>query len=170
VGNEEIFIDHYKSECFGLALSLCLRSRSSSATDWSLFYETIEGFNYEWGNVYRLKVNVSSVDNPPQDSSSKKYTLVEVLSKEPESTATTFDIAASRASGLVVKKSAGLYELYGEKEFSCTTQQCASIESLIAQDFAVLFEFTHNSTPSEPMNLSQIKCSASRESFNTSCQ
>ena len=170
VGDREVFIDHYKSECFGIDLSLCMRSRSSTEEEWSLFYNAIEGFDYEWGYVYKLKVNVSNIENPPADASSKKYTLLEVLSKELEPVTTTFDMAASRASGLVVNKSTGIYELYGEKEFSCTTQQCASIDSLITQDLAILFEFTHSATLSEPMQLSQVKCSAPRESFRASCR
>ncbi len=169
IGNREIFIDHYKSECFGLALSLCMRSRVNSDDDWSLFYESIDGFDYEWGYVYKLRVNISNIENPPEDASSVKYTLVDMLSKELESNATTFNIAASRSTGLVVNKSAGVYELYSEKEFSCTTAECVSIESLITQDLAILFEFTHNETLNDPMQLSQVKCSDSRDSFRESC-
>ena len=168
-GEREIYINHYKSECQGLELASCLLSKSTVKDNWSLFYEPIEGFDYEWGYVYKLRVNISNIEIPPEDASSTKYTLVEILSKELESSATTFDIAASRASGIVVIKNAGIYELYGEKKFSCATQECASIESLITQDLAILFEFTHNATPSEPMQLIQVKCSASRESFNVSC-
>lgn len=166
---KEIYIDHYKAECYGFALSLCMRSKLAVGDEWSLFYEQIEGFNYEWGYVYKLKVKITDVVNPPEDGPAKIYRLIEVLSKENEPSTTLFDIAASRVSDLVINLSAGLYELYGEKEFSCMPVDCSSLESLLIQDMAILFEFSHNADPSSPMTLIQIKCSSSRETFNASC-
>lgn len=49
---------------------------------WSYFYDEIEGFQYEEGYVYELKVRVEEVENPPMDGSSLRYILVEVLSKK----------------------------------------------------------------------------------------
>ena len=175
-GVTEIFIDHYKSECFGFALSLCMRSKLNIDDDWKFFYNSIEGFEYEWGYTYKLKVDVENIENPPEDSSSLKYTLIEVLSKEQESSTTTFDLAVSRAPNLVtnvtpeiISSGIGVYEVYGEKKFFCTDEECSSVDSLVSQDMAIIFEFTHNSNPSEPLSLSQIKCSSSRESFQNSC-
>ncbi|MEJ2620843.1 MAG: DUF4377 domain-containing protein [Candidatus Thiodiazotropha sp.] len=165
----EIFVDHYKSECSGSLISLCLRVRSSREEEWSQIAESIGGFEYAWGYNYKLKVLATDIKNPPEDGSAQKYTLLEILSKELEPISATFDIAASRSSGLVIQKSSNIYELYGEKEFYCSVHQSLFLSYLLAQDLAILFEFRHATPPNEPMRLSQLKCSASREAFRDSC-
>ncbi|WP_196161329.1 DUF4377 domain-containing protein [Reinekea sp. G2M2-21] len=168
--DQELYIDHYKSECEGEMVLLCLRTKLSSDDDWSLFYDQIEGFNYKWGYSYKLRVKLSNLESPPQDASSVIYSLVEIVDEVSEHSETAFDMSAGRfSSGVVVNKTTGVYELYGEKEFSCVPAECSIVESLISQDLAILFEFKHNSILSEPMRLSQIKCSDSRESFHNSC-
>lgn len=49
---------------------------------WEYFYSPIEGFNYQPGYVYTLKVKTEPIKNPPADGSSVKYTLIEVVLKE----------------------------------------------------------------------------------------
>jgi hypothetical protein len=50
--------------------------------EWNYFYDQIEGFAYEEGFIYTLKVRITRVANPPADASDRKYTLLEVHSKE----------------------------------------------------------------------------------------
>lgn len=50
--------------------------------EWEYFYEQIEGFNYEAGFIYEIRVNKEAIDNPPMDAPYVKYTLIKVLSKE----------------------------------------------------------------------------------------
>ncbi|WP_247231655.1 DUF4377 domain-containing protein [Telluribacter sp. SYSU D00476] len=49
---------------------------------WEFFYSPIEGFNYEPGYIYTLKVKTEPIKNPPADGSSIKYTLIEEVLKE----------------------------------------------------------------------------------------
>ena len=49
---------------------------------WGVFYNHIEGFEFEKGYEYVLQVRRDTVPNPAQDASSLKYTLIEVVSKE----------------------------------------------------------------------------------------
>lgn len=49
--------------------------------EWELFYDTIEGFNYEPGYEYELVVKSERVDNPPADAPGIKYTLVKEVSR-----------------------------------------------------------------------------------------
>lgn len=49
--------------------------------DFTNFYTNINGFDYEPGYEYVLKVNAEDIPNPPADGSSVKYTLVEQVSK-----------------------------------------------------------------------------------------
>ena len=49
-----------------------------------LFFDTIEGFDYEEGFYYRLRIQREDLypgEDPPQDMSRYRYRLLEVLSK-----------------------------------------------------------------------------------------
>lgn len=48
----------------------------------TLFYGKIEGFTYEEGHAYELRVRVDEVKAPPADRSSQRVRLVEIVSKE----------------------------------------------------------------------------------------
>ncbi len=51
-------------------------------SDWEYFYNHIEGFDYQEGYVYNLKVRRDTIPNPGADQSSYRYHLVTLLSKE----------------------------------------------------------------------------------------
>ena len=161
----DLYVDHYKAECVGVAVWLCLRTRDTTDMDWTLFYGCIEGFSYEWGYNYKLKIRVTDIENPPADASSKKYTLLKIESKEVEPTTTTFDVAASLAPGSITNISDGIYQIYGDKQFSCELSQCDTLESLITQDQAILLEFSHSFSTQDPMEVTQLKCSSPPKSF-----
>ena len=165
----ELYLNHYKSECDSFELALCLQSRLNENDDWSFYYDHIEGFDYEWGFTYKIKVKVKNIENPPEDSSSIKYTLLEVIEKTKETTVSLFDISVSRATGLLVKESENTYNIYNEKNVECIDSDCEIIDSLIVQDMAILLEFKHQIDTERPLKLTQIKCSSSRESFRDSC-
>jgi len=72
--------------CTGVGPQKCMLVREMPATedgDWELFYDRIEGFTYEEGYVWTLRVNVTGVENPPADASGLRYELVEVVEKKP---------------------------------------------------------------------------------------
>ncbi|HEX9652190.1 MAG TPA: DUF4377 domain-containing protein [bacterium] len=75
-------VHHQKHACVGLGPQECLLVRKKENTVWSLFYDAIEGFEYTEGFSYELLVRVDEVENPPQDGSSLKFTLLELIKKE----------------------------------------------------------------------------------------
>jgi hypothetical protein len=77
-----LFVRETKVDCSGEGPRKCLQVRESEKDEWTLFYSSIEGFTYEEGTKYELKVSVESVARPPQDSASVKYKLVEIVSKQ----------------------------------------------------------------------------------------
>lgn len=52
--------------------------------DWEYFYfeDSIIGFEYEPGYIYRIVVKKTTIPDPPQDASSLRYELLRILSKE----------------------------------------------------------------------------------------
>lgn len=66
-------------DCVGVGPRKCL------VVDGEFFYEGIDGFKYEEGNTYRLKIErydaFPGQQEPPQDASRYGYRLIQVLSK-----------------------------------------------------------------------------------------
>ena len=66
-------------DCEGVAQTKCL------VVNGELFYNMIEGFDYEEGFVYRLRIEREDLypgdEEPPQDASRYHYRLIEVVSK-----------------------------------------------------------------------------------------
>lgn len=67
--------------CTGVAPRKCLLVRESANTDWELFYDDIEGFVYEAGNRYTLKLQKNMVENPPADASAYRWELLDIISQ-----------------------------------------------------------------------------------------
>ena len=70
-----------KVPCVGLFPTECLQVRTPPDTAWQLFYDSIDGFTYEAGYRYVLRVAERRIPNPPADGSSIAYRLVAVTSK-----------------------------------------------------------------------------------------
>lgn len=96
--NEKIiYVADTMVNCVGVAPQKCLQIKEKEKDNWANFYSKIEGFDYEVGYTYKLKVEVSKIENPPADAPSEKYTLLEVLEK------TKTPVSLAKGSWLVVK-------------------------------------------------------------------
>jgi hypothetical protein len=78
-----IEVAHHTAPCTALMPRDCLLVRWEGQTEWGLFYSDIQGFTWEPGFTYTLRVALHPIANPPQDSSSVEYSLVHVLAKVP---------------------------------------------------------------------------------------
>ncbi|MFN2277052.1 MAG: META domain-containing protein [Candidatus Promineifilaceae bacterium] len=70
-------------DCVGVAPQQCMQVKTNPDDDYGLFYDQIDGFEFEEGYEYELQVLVEPVQNPAQDASALKFTLIEVVSKTP---------------------------------------------------------------------------------------
>ena len=78
-----LYVAPYGTACIGVGAMECLRVKEEGDANWQLFYNHIEGFAYEEGFQYTLRVKVEEVASPPADGSSLRYTLLEVVEKKP---------------------------------------------------------------------------------------
>ncbi len=78
-----LYVGPNREPCMGVAPQLCLLVKENPEDEYSLFYSTIEGFDFEPGFEYELLVNKQTVPNPPADASAFRWTLIEVVSKTP---------------------------------------------------------------------------------------
>lgn len=80
------WVNGKKSDCVGVGKKDCLeiqKGDTKNANNWKLFYDSIDGFNYEEGYVYKLLVKEENALKPvAADASLKNYKLVRVMQKE----------------------------------------------------------------------------------------
>lgn len=81
--NTQIFIiGPYTETCQGFIEQSCFLEFNEAAQEWHLFYENIQGFDYEPGFIWTLKVRLEDRGTEIQDVGRYAYHLVEVVSKE----------------------------------------------------------------------------------------
>ena len=79
----DLEVSEQRVPCVGVGPRECLQVREQADAPWQLFYASIEGFTYEPGFRYVLRVAQRPIPNPPADGSSLAYRLVDVVSKAP---------------------------------------------------------------------------------------
>jgi heat shock protein HslJ len=78
-----IWLAPEKRDCVaGVMKTQCLQYKASAKGEWLNFYGEIEGFTWEQGKSYKLKIRQEQIANPPADASSIKTSLVKVLSSQ----------------------------------------------------------------------------------------
>ena len=78
-----IYVGPLLVDCEGEGPQKCMLVKEKPEDDYTLFYDQIEGFEYEKGYEYKLIVKEELVENPPAGGSSLRWSLVSVESKEP---------------------------------------------------------------------------------------
>ena len=75
-GESTLYVSPFWTPCVGVAPTLCLLVRETADGEWTNFYGSIAGFEYEPGNSYKLLVKKETIENPPADESSINLKLV----------------------------------------------------------------------------------------------
>ena len=77
----EVIVGPELVDCVGVGPMKCM------VVDGNFFYSQVEGFDYEEGYVYELRIEKYDAwpgeKEPPQDASMYGYRLIEVISKTP---------------------------------------------------------------------------------------
>ena len=79
---ETLIIGPYTETCQGFIEQQCYLEFNEASQKWEFFYESIQGFDFEPGYIYTLKVKLEDRGTEIQDVGRYAYHLVEVLSKE----------------------------------------------------------------------------------------
>lgn len=78
----DLLIAPERADCVGVAPQKCLQVKKPGEKQWTFFYDGIEGFTFEPGFTYRIRVKTEERVNPPADASSVRYILIKQLSKK----------------------------------------------------------------------------------------
>jgi heat shock protein HslJ len=76
-----LYVAPLKGLCQGVGLQQCLLVRESPSDRWLAYYSNIDGFYFEEGFQYELRVAAVKRDNPPDDAPDFAYQLLEEMSK-----------------------------------------------------------------------------------------
>ena len=79
---ETLIIGPYKVDCVGAFEQECYLEFNEESQEWHFFYESIQGFDFEPGYIYKLKVRLEDRGTEIQDVGRYAYHLIEVLSEE----------------------------------------------------------------------------------------
>lgn len=130
-------INHYQNTGIGegLFLTLLVQENNNIGSDrWNKFHNTIEGFDYQPGFIYDVKVTVEQIDNPFADGSSFKYTLQEIQSTQEVDIETPFNIDLKINGQSFITTTSG-YEILDLIEIECNNL-CNELDiKLQNQDF-----------------------------------
>lgn len=161
-------VNSNEQECFAQVPLLCLMTRASGATIWTNRYAAIGGFQYELGVRYTIKVRITPIENPPADAASEMYELKEPLSQADVPRSSSFELSVTDPKS-IQKVNVTSYSLFGRRTMNCNPTDCGDIDTLLAQGSGLLLEFDHQNSPSGPMNLLRVKCSAPSSTFRSIC-
>lgn len=76
-----VLIAGQRAPCTGVAPQMCLQYRTEPGSPWQYLYGEIEGFEWQEGVEYVLRIRETTVPNPPADASARRWMLLEVLDR-----------------------------------------------------------------------------------------
>ncbi len=79
---ETLIIGPYTETCQGFIEQQCYLEFNTESQAWEFFYESIQGFDFEPGYIYTLKVRLEDRGTEIQDVGRYAYHLVEVIDKK----------------------------------------------------------------------------------------
>lgn len=105
------WVNSYTVDCVGVAPMRCMliqKGETLVAGEWQNFYSQIEGFDFQAGYIYKIKVLEEKLENVPADASSIRYTLVKVKEKKADTKMNINDIwVATSINGEIIKMNEG---------------------------------------------------------------
>jgi hypothetical protein len=144
-----ILVDHYKVPCTGVGPQLCLRVTELDATAYENFYDDIEGFDYQWGHRYELRVEASLIEDPPEDGPWLQYRFIETLDDETIDENFEIELSSDFVSG---DPASGTFSLLDEREITCNeTAVCDAIDVAINAGDSIIVELGHPADPADPL-------------------
>ncbi len=173
LGEIHIHLDHYKqANQSSSGVEDCYRV-TEFFDAWEDYCEFLDGFEYEWGYEYELKVYAfKASDTPYVVYFTRRFYFREIINKQRVPVGTPFEYLVVNQD-ISKDDASGIYQFdinyYSNFKFTCEEQDCLYIESQNKNKIGMLIEFLHPQTSSEPFVFNQIKCSAPIDTFEEAC-
>ena len=139
------FVDAERAKCEGVTTMQCLMVKKQGQKEYELFYDNIEGFNYEAGNTYTIWVR-EELKTPPiaADESMYKYVYVKTIAKKNisnQNNTTVKDDISKPQSGMNFSKQTTL--IINETKTACEGNpdaKCLLIKKDGAKEFEIFYQ------------------------------
>ncbi len=76
-----LWVAHRQVDCVGVTPQKCYLIKETQYEDWRFWYGDIEGFDYEEGYAYEIRVLEHRIDDPAADAPAIELELIEVVLK-----------------------------------------------------------------------------------------
>jgi len=119
-------IYNYKVPGVGEGAQLCYLVKKGSGSK-EIFYDQIEGFDYQWGYNYTIIVERKTNKAPMADASSFNYKLKKILKKEKAPVAERFELRLRVNDQDLIQTRNGKCSYFGEIEIYPGTKKCADV-------------------------------------------
>ncbi|MGB5983534.1 MAG: DUF4377 domain-containing protein [Nonlabens sp.] len=139
-------LDHHYAIGFTLDAIPTLRFQEGDAIggdEWFNFYNGVTGLDYEPGFIYDLRVRKRMIPNPPADTSSIEYILIDLVSKTPVSPQTTFEMDLKGFGQNFIVQENNSYSFLYSIPLDCQIL-CRSMENMLSMQDEVVGVFTHD--------------------------
>ncbi len=150
------YIDAERAKCEGVTTMQCLMVKKQGQKEYELFYDNIEGFNYEEGYTYTIWVR-EELKSPPiaADESLFKYVYVKTVSKKSVNpSASTTNASSTSSTPSLPKQTANLMKqvvlVVNEEKAPCEGNpdaQCLMIKQQGKKEYEIFYQpidgFTH---------------------------
>src|SRR5690606_10380057 len=157
----ELEVAPYKTQCFGLDIAReCLFVRREGEAAFENLHEPIEDFEFRWGVAQLIDVEVTEIEDPPQDGAQFEYALADVT-RETDVTLQAPFLLPLLVPTDALQPSADRFRLFDEIDVLCEATVCASYEDAIAiEDTAVTLRLAFESLDPPTLRLVQVECAA----------
>lgn len=144
-GESTLYVNPYKNECtIDGELQLCYVASLGDATVFSPYTGDIQNFEYEWGYEYQL---TGSGDGD-------LFQVQEIGNRVAEPGGVHFPLTITGGGQRIVETADGIYEIYGEKSFTCSPEaDCETLSQVIGREEPIEFEFETPQNPDDPYTL-----------------
>lgn len=158
---QSIEVDYFLQQCADDSPQLCFRIRSSASDDWRVT-QSLDGFDgYQWGKRYELEVDTRFDSKGKAASYQYHSTRSETLLSDP------FTLTLHTVTGVISRGSGDRWLLEGGQSFTCSGDQCSSIQSAVSNQQVLQLEMKADKNR---LALSLVKCQSSSTDFASQCE
>jgi hypothetical protein len=144
----------FKTECLGEGARLCMLGLQDGK-DVGTFFEEIEGFTFRWGTIQKVRVSKHEVVDPPQDASSIRYVLEEVIETRQVPEDARFSLYITR-DYLTGNRMSG-YSLIDSTRVTCASSAvCDALEQKLSSPNKFVLNMRYPAIEGDPLIIQSV--------------
>ena len=140
---QEFEVSSSKSVCLGMVQTSCIQAKVDGSDSYTNIFESVTGFDFEWGVISLIHVKVIDVENPPADGSSIAYELYSIDSQTLDPIGTEYIYSNLELFSHTISLNEAQYQFLGE-DITCAAVDCDALIQLTDMGAIVNLTFTLN--------------------------